>query len=92
MATYKVTWEIEIDADTPEEAVMEAREIQLDDMSEATAFELERLSDGQKYQIDLGPMTRCKFCNGITPTNGGRYHEGEQVCATCWDERLRVTS
>jgi hypothetical protein len=38
MTTYYVVWDIEIDADSPEEAARIAREIQLDPDSTATVF------------------------------------------------------
>lgn len=40
MNDYKVVWEIDISADSPEEAVKEALEIQRDISSEATMFEV----------------------------------------------------
>ena len=38
MKTYMVAWDIDIDADSPEEAARKAREIQLDPHSLATVF------------------------------------------------------
>ena len=40
MATYLVTWTIDIDAESPEEAAVEALRIQQDPESEADHFEV----------------------------------------------------
>jgi hypothetical protein len=40
MKTYRIVWTIEIEAESPEQAAKEAREIQLDSESEATNFEV----------------------------------------------------
>ena len=50
MAHYLVVWEIDIDADSPEEAAREARAIQLDKESKATVFVLH--SDNGTDTID----------------------------------------
>lgn len=42
MALYKVSWTIEVDADTPEQAAGLAREIQQDPVSTATVFNVTR--------------------------------------------------
>jgi len=47
MPTYKVTWEIEIDAENPLDACREAREIQQDPESIATIFEVNE----KKYDL-----------------------------------------
>ena len=91
MAMFRVTWEIDLEADTADEAATEAREIQLDDMSQTTVFTLVNEDTGEKHEVDVGVLTPCKFCRDLTPTNGGRYHEGQHVCSRCWDERFRVT-
>jgi hypothetical protein len=38
VTNYRVIWEIDIDAETPEDAAREALEIQRDPVSRATAF------------------------------------------------------
>jgi hypothetical protein len=48
---YKVTWEIEIDAETPEEAAKTAAKIQRDPESIATIFKVED-DFGFKQAID----------------------------------------
>jgi 2-hydroxychromene-2-carboxylate isomerase len=50
MTTYRVSWDIDIDADSPEEAAKIARECQLDPASLATVF---IVSDPDKtYKVD----------------------------------------
>jgi hypothetical protein len=53
MSEYLVRWEIEVEANSPEEAAQEALEIQRDPFHEATAFEVRKSSTGEIYQIDL---------------------------------------
>ena len=50
---YKVTWTIELDADSPEEAARVALEMQRRPDSEATHFEA-RDSQGYVHEVDLG--------------------------------------
>lgn len=63
MASYKVTWEIELDASSAFDAASQALSIQRDDQSIATVFDVERL--GRKdsrytYRVDHmdGSVTR----------------------------------
>ncbi|HRO60530.1 MAG TPA: hypothetical protein PKZ27_03050 [Rhodocyclaceae bacterium] len=50
MSEYLVSWLINIDADTPEEAAAKAREIQLDPHSMATIFDvMPQAIDGRFY-------------------------------------------
>ena len=52
MKPYLVTWEIEIDANTPEEAAIEARRIQLDRDSTDTYFDVsDELEQTTKFQV-----------------------------------------
>lgn len=54
MANYRVKWEIDIEADSPEEAAKEALKIQRDPDSVATIFDV--IDDnGVTIQIDLNP-------------------------------------
>lgn len=53
MPTYLVTWEIDIFADSPEDAAKQAREIQLDRTSLATHFTV-RDPRGAIKEVDLG--------------------------------------
>lgn len=58
MTTFKVRWEIDIDADTPREAAYQALQIQRDPQSIATVFEVSEPCDWAE-QIDLsdpGPV------------------------------------
>ncbi len=52
MATYKVTWDIEIDADSPREAAEQALKFQRDPNSTATVFSVFD-EEGNQTQIDL---------------------------------------
>ena len=51
MKSYRVTWNIDIEADTPEDAARQAREIQLDPTSMATVFDV--ASHDGTTRIDL---------------------------------------
>lgn len=51
MPSYCVTWEIDIDADTPEEAAKLAQEIQQDPDSTATVFLVR--AGRRQYSVDL---------------------------------------
>lgn len=53
MAEYLITWTIEIEADSPLEAVQEARKIQLDPDSQATVFTAEDDEGSDPWTIDL---------------------------------------
>lgn len=48
MKTYLVVWEIELEAETPEDAARKAREIQLDPDSAATFFSV----DGEEVELE----------------------------------------
>lgn len=91
MTTYLVTWEIDVDADSPEEAAQIAREIQLDDCSTATVFVIKEASTGETLKYDVGDLALCKFCGKATAKNTPHQHQGQVVCSDCWDERLRTT-
>lgn len=56
---YKVTWEIEIDAENPREAAEEVRRIQLDPYSEALFFDTED-SNGNCVGVEL-PLPTITF-------------------------------
>ncbi len=52
MKTYSIKWEIEIDAETPEEAARKALEIQRDPASLATVFDAYD-EEGNCTRVDL---------------------------------------
>lgn len=56
MKTYRVIWEIDIEADSPEQAVKEALDIQRDNSEEniATVFTVIDRKTDRKYNIDMG--------------------------------------
>lgn len=60
MATFLVTWDIHIEADTPEEAAQFALKIQRDSNSTATVFCVNPDENGVGIVVDLGPGD----CNG----------------------------
>jgi polyisoprenoid-binding protein YceI len=49
MATYTVIWEIDIEADSPKEAAIKAREYQLDPESTATVFKVDQDHNSSIY-------------------------------------------
>ena len=51
MPRYYVTWDIDIEADTPEQAALEARKIQLDPDSLATVFTV--VDEVEAMRVDL---------------------------------------
>ena len=53
MAVFNVKWELEVEAETAEEAVMIARQTQLDKDSEALGFDVSILGDDDEQYIDL---------------------------------------
>lgn len=53
MFKFHVSWEIELEADTPEEAVRKALEAQRDNTSLATIFNVINRQTGVLYEIDL---------------------------------------
>lgn len=55
MPTYRVLWEIDVDANTLEEAVARTKEIQLDPNSEANFFTVTD-EEGKSIQIELIDM------------------------------------
>ncbi len=52
MKTYIVTWSIDIDAESPEEAAEQALQIQRDYDSFATEFEVKDVSLNESYRVD----------------------------------------
>lgn len=55
MASYRITWEIDVEADSPYEAAKEAKKIQQDPESTANVFVVEEEgSDPYTYDLDDG--------------------------------------
>lgn len=52
MSTFKVVWEIDIDADSPTEAAKIAWDVQRDPASIATVFEVID-KNGKRHEVDL---------------------------------------
>lgn len=55
--TYRITWLIDIEADSPRDAVEEALRIQRDPESIATVFEVADRNGRHLTTIDLNPQT-----------------------------------
>ncbi len=53
MPSYHITWEIDIDADSPREAAEEAQRIQRDPTSLATVFTVHEEEADEAVQVDL---------------------------------------
>ena len=53
MAEYLVSWYIDIDAATPDDAAIQALTIQRDPDSIATVFEVTDQESGEKVTVDL---------------------------------------
>lgn len=53
MPSYKVTWEIDIQADSPQEAAEDALRIQRNEDSEAVAFVVVQAATGEEFHVDL---------------------------------------
>lgn len=54
---YFVIWEMDIDADTPEEAALKAFNIHRDPASIATVFDVVDTSTGKRDTYDVDPST-----------------------------------
>src|ERR1700722_12953835 len=54
---FRVIWEIEIDADSPEQAVQEARVVQLKPDMPATVFGVWDYGEQRMHRVDLAPPT-----------------------------------
>jgi hypothetical protein len=54
---FRVIWEIDIEADSPEQAVAEARSVQLRRDMPATVFEVWEYAKQKMHRIDLGAST-----------------------------------
>jgi hypothetical protein len=52
MANYRVTWQIDIEADSIEEAARKAKQIQQDPVSTANVFEVSKRGEGV-IEVDL---------------------------------------
>ncbi len=53
MKTYKVIWEIEVDANSHKEAAKEALSIQRDSGNSATVFKIREFGKKKEFVIDL---------------------------------------
>ncbi|MFH2076397.1 MAG: hypothetical protein ABIJ57_13810 [Pseudomonadota bacterium] len=53
MQTYRVKWEIDVEAETPQKAAEEAKGAQLDPESIATIFNVTDRETGETVEIEL---------------------------------------
>lgn len=56
MAKYRVHWVIEVDAESPYHAAVEALRVQRDPESIATVFVVDDLEGDKKYMLDVTDM------------------------------------
>lgn len=56
MNSYRINWSIDIEADNPEDAAIQAHMIQCDPCSIATVFQVTDAATGETVDIDRGPM------------------------------------
>lgn len=96
MSEYRVTWTVDITADSPRDAARQALEMQRDAESTATVFEVsERGADGAPVSVDLGalhvdyelyatdlPQDCIEECSASGPVDGA---------VSYWRERLGFT-
>jgi len=54
--TYVVTWEMDIEAETPEAAAAKALEIHRDPESIATMFDVHDMTTGEGFREDMDPF------------------------------------
>lgn len=63
MKSYRVIWEIDIEAESPEDAAREAMLIQHDPTSWASVFDVYD-ADGNQTQVDLSAIDEFEYDNG----------------------------
>lgn len=63
MTEYRVTWVIDVDADTPEDAARKAREYQIDPDSTANVFDVvnREIPEAKPVRIDLQDLDQSGF-------------------------------
>lgn len=80
---YRVSWEIDITADSPEEAAVNAREIQLSRQSTTNVFDVDdRNWPYRRWAVDLEDVFQCDLCDTWF-TSGVNTCEHSRLCATC---------
>lgn len=78
---YHVTWEIDIDADSPREAAEKALAIQRDPYSTATVFTIAGINGEPNIDIDVeAPLGECPTC-GAAYGEMGHFPE---PCEPTW--------
>lgn len=70
MGTYRVRWEIDIDADTPQEAAEKALAVHRDPDSIATVFDVHAWGTDESVRVDLSESAWCVMVPDGTDTNG----------------------
>jgi len=87
MKYYKVTWEVDIEAESAEAAAVEALSMHRDEESIATVFEVSDMEGTKKIDLDAV----CSSCGFPCASNTAHLHQGEYIGECCWDERLKIT-
>jgi formylmethanofuran dehydrogenase subunit E len=92
MADFLLTWKIDIDADTPEEAVAQALAIQRDPYSSALHFTVLNKETNEETEIEGEELIEddeyttylCDECG--RELNAEDYQNGAGLCPICIDE------
>ena len=84
MPEYRIQWEIEIDADSPEEAAREALKIHSDPESIATVFKVIGEND-EKHIVDLScNVEYCAICERNVVNENSNVLKGVgRICDYC---------
>jgi hypothetical protein len=93
MTEFLVSWKINLDADSPQEAAQKALDIQRDPTSIATVFKVVDLPTKTTTHVDLTPedgQPWISFVNKVMEENGGFNGEHPDYDLTDW--RLEVQS
>lgn len=56
MPEYRVTWEMDIEADTPQDAAKQARQYQLDPTAIVGVFDVRDHATGAQHRVDLDEL------------------------------------
>lgn len=96
MPEYRVKWDIDVTADTPQEAAKIAQDIMQDKGSSATVFDVIDMVTEVEVMLDVADYDVCSLCgkevclNPLLPTDPGEGfecnacgREGTRVCEAC---------
>ncbi|ANO35474.1 hypothetical protein A6E01_19875 (plasmid) [Vibrio breoganii] len=71
MSSYKIVWEVELEADSPEQAAKLAREMQLDKESEALHFNVTDEVTGDEIEVSLDEVNLAESFAAFRAMFGG---------------------